>query len=872
MPRCHISYLGVVEVRNAAGERVRFRTRATETLALYLGFQLGDWRSRDQLIDIGWPGAPPESGRRSLRTALSSLRSTLGADVVETSKDRVRLSPELVTRDFESFLESGRPADFQGLMFGGDVPDWAASMSFDLNDRYVAAVLEAIKGRGVAESATTLRAALDLFPDRLELRSAMRELSVLPRPVALPTVTTSFLGRQREIETLEALLMENRLVTLTAPGGYGKTRVAAELWRRHQPNSWFVSLSDVEDPAQVAEEIRRRLQLAASPGRAALDQVAHAIGEDAGVLILDNFEHVVGARDVAWSIVAACPNLNVVVTSQVVLGLESEVEFPLGPLSLEPGPDQEPSDGQRLFVDRARTADPTFEVTTDNQEAIVRLCERLDGYPLALELAAAKARLFSPAEMLEQLKDRFSFLSRGEGRRRSLHAALDWSFDRLPTSAQNLLLDLTIFSDPFALEAIDQVCSPTEGHSSVELLVAHGWLAAGPSTIPRRFRLIESVREYGQELLPPRRRDELCQRLAERVLTLGARCLAATFGPNEAAIHDEVELEIHNIETAWEWLIDRDPEEALRLVTGFNWYWVIRGPLRLGQARTKEAIRKTGGKARPVLVHAHQCAGNYALFQGHLEEAGPEFLVALDMAVEIGHVLHTGHALIQSAQVHAEQGNYALAKQEVDQGIACCQLDGNDNWIGAAYVIACLVANRAGDTATAIGMGQAAVRACRSGGYPWGIASALNELAMAHHLMGNYRESIRIEHQAIELKLQTQAVRSLALSYADLAASHLALGEASSARAYLRLAADMLVSAGLPGAFPRLYLTASRLLERTDPALSDLCLAAVLLLIGPAVPTHAHLRLTPGEASCWRNMDPLPIAELETILRRLQTL
>lgn len=293
---------------------------------------------------------------------------------------------------------------------------------------------------------------------------------------SIPPVMTRFFGREVEIERLCAILgsEKTRHVTLTGPGGSGKTRLSLEVASRLNGafggSVWFVPLADVSDSRHIPDAIREVLQLPSCPGIPTLDQVAAAITPQPVLLVLDNFEQLVEAgAPIVQELLRRAPTLTCLVSSRQRLGLAGEREFPVRPLSL-PHAGQDPErlvqfEAAQLFRDRAQLVRPEFQVTASNAAAIARLCERLEGIPLALELAAAWARVLTPAQMLERLEQRFQFLvSRDRNanpRHRSLRAAVDWSFDLLPPDLRALLSSLSVFRGGWTLEAAEYVVAGT---------------------------------------------------------------------------------------------------------------------------------------------------------------------------------------------------------------------------------------------------------------------------------------------------------------------------------------------------------------------------------------------------------------------------
>lgn len=869
MGEWEVRLFGGLRVARPGGRAVKFRTRATEAVFAYLALHPGVEIPRETLASLTWPDADSESARRSLRSALSSLRQTLGERCFEADRRTVRMVPEFFSIDVSAFRDSHCPSLYTGRLLEGLDWPWVIQASVELEESYFRGVIEQLDARPVAEALQLASAALERDPSRLDLRAKLRELDGSQPALDAPFAATTFVGREREVGEVRRLLERNRLITLTGPGGCGKSRLAGEIWRRLQPESWFVPLADVRDPLAVGEEIRLALRVPGSPSRPAIDQAAFALGDVSGVLVLDNFEQVLEARADVQRLLVACPNLRLLVTSQVLLGIPHELEYPVGPLALEPSGGQSLPDSQQLFVERAKAVNPSFVLNERNAKTIALLCERLDGYALALEIAAAKSRVMTPQEMLEELRDRFAFLTRGSPglcRHRSLRTALDWSFERLPVEAQDLLSELTVFRGSFNLKTVVAVCGRPSALATIQLLAAHAWIERASTEQPTRFRLLESVREYASELLPPKRMGELAASHASHFLKLADRCIEATFTADEPEIQRQVESDLHNLDAAWEWLCQNDPEGALRLVSGLNWFWTLRGLWSLAEERMRHAIELVDKTPRPLLNHGYQILGNVLLFQGRLQEALHWYQDALETAEAIDHTLFRGHALIQLAQVHAELGEYEVATHEVKAGIHELLQDGNPNWIGAGYVIGCLVANRRGDALDGIEMGLLAVEFCRKGGYRWGLASALNELAMAYHLVGNFEGSLRRQEEAIAIKRTLQTPRSLALSLADAAATEFALGKLGECRS--RLAECMGILGNLQGKamFPSVYLTAARLFDlEGDLSAARICLEAGDALIRGLGTNHAHHQIDAAtrqriETAPMIVNDPMPAA------------
>lgn len=825
--------LGKLRVEQEDGSPVRFRTRATEAVFAYLALHAPQEVRRDQLASIGWPEANDESGARNLRTALSSLRQTFGS-ALQSDRQTVWLEADAFDIDVQRFQHERNPSDYRGRLLEGFVFDWVYPLALELEELFARAVIEQCEGRQGPEAIQLVTRALAIEPTRLDLRIKLRELCPAHDVLQMPSVATSFVGRHAETAAITELFSAHRLITLTGPGGCGKSRLANEICARHQPDAWFVPLAHVRDVDAFYPTLRTSLRIPEMADVSAREQLGFALREIPALIVLDNFEQILSAGVCLAELLADLPQLRLLVTSRVPLGLVGEVEFPIGPL--------EPADSRKLFRDRIHSSYPGLDLAP-YEAAINELCERLDGYPLAIELAGAKARLMTPQEMLLELDNRFEFLEQHRGRDRrhaSLHQALDWSFELLPTQAQDLLADLTVFSGSFTRSAVEGIVGGPR-LEPLDTLVSAGWVLPITTSEPRRFRLLESIRQFASEALPPTRRRSLEAAHAQFYQRFAVNCAQQAFTPLESSLHDQADLDLPNLDQAWDWLIEHEPNAALQFVTGLNWYAVLRGRSHQAQDRICAALDKSAAPAAIELAFAYHCRGNFFLFQRDHEGALPWYRQARDIGLAEGDPWHIGQGSIQLAQVHAELGNYASAREEVTLGIRANLERGLPSWIGASYVISTLVANRQGDVDLAVADGLRAVDFCVQGGYSWGIASALNELAMAHYLAGDHGRSLAVQEDSLALKRMLTAPASLALSLADMAMVQLETSDVPGASLNLREAIEILNSNHLLGLHPAVYVTGSRLLAQLGNAeAAELCRSVAASMVHPAARRHAH--------------------------------
>jgi predicted ATPase len=427
----------------------------------------------------------------------------------------------------------------------------------------------------------------------------------------LPAQRTTLVGRQRELDAIQRLILEEdvRLLTLTGTGGTGKTRLAlhaaTQLAAHYEDRVVFVRLAAISDPELVAPAIAQALGGGIVTGGSALEGV---IGDlrSAGaptLLILDSFDQVIEAAGGISELIAACPDLAVIVTSREVLRLYGEHDFPVLPLE-HPDPHR-PVDVERLgeypavvlFVDRARAAQPSFRLTTDNASAILELCARLDGLPLALELAAAQVRLLSPEVMLARLENRLELLTGGArdlpGRQQTLRGTIDWSHQLLAEDERALFRRLSAFTGGFTLEAAHAVADPyanlaTSVETGVRALVDKSLLqAVEPVGGEPRFLMLETIREYAIERLSASGEEERTRRAhAAYFLVLAEEGGFALSAAQEPRWLRRFEVEHDNFRSALEWLTrSRNAEWGLKMALGLFRFWERGEHLAEGRRR-----------------------------------------------------------------------------------------------------------------------------------------------------------------------------------------------------------------------------------------------------------------------------------------------
>jgi predicted ATPase/class 3 adenylate cyclase/Flp pilus assembly protein TadD len=429
--------------------------------------------------------------------------------------------------------------------------------------------------------------------------------TLITNPNNLPIQMTSFIGREKEIAEVCRLLKDHRLVTLTGAGGTGKTRLAlqtaAGLLEQFADGTWLVELAPLSDPALVPAITARSLGLRELPGAQMIILLQEYLEKRQVLLILDNCEHVIEACvRLADALLQSCPKLSILVSSREVLGIAGEVPLRVPPLTLPdmnqmlPIEELAQYEAIRLFVERATTVSPGFTLTEANAPAILQVCQRLDGIPLAIELAAARVKLLQVAEIAQRLDDRFHLLTGGSRaalpRHQTLRASIDWSYELLSAPEGTLLQRLSVFAGGWTLEGAEaigcgegiQACDVLEllGHLVDKSLVQTVSAIAGLN----RFRMLETIRQYTHEKLVESGQEEAgCQRHLQYYLELAEKVEWKIRGPDQAEILERMEAELDNLRLALAWLLEGrgrpgwNPEPGLRLAAALQWFWHCRG-------------------------------------------------------------------------------------------------------------------------------------------------------------------------------------------------------------------------------------------------------------------------------------------------------
>jgi predicted ATPase/class 3 adenylate cyclase len=574
----------------------------------------------------------------------------------------------------------------------------------------------------------------------------------------LPAQTTSFIGREKEMAEIKLALEKHRLVTLTGSGGTGKTRlslqVAAELVEQYPDGVWFIELAPLTDPALIPQTMLSVLGVSEQQGKSALQSLTDHIHEKKLLFILDNCEHLIEAcAKVADSLLSDSQALKILASSREALGVKGEMAWHVPSLSM-PDMKQLPTIEQlsqyeavRLFIERASLAQQHFTVTKDNAPAIAQICFRLDGIPLAIELAAARVKVIKAEQIAERLTDRFRLLTGGSRtalpRQQTLRAMIDWSYDLLAENEKLLLRRLAVFTGGWTLELAEQICSD-EKIDALEVLDMLGRLvdkslvSVNEDDAETRFRMLETVRQYAREKLFESGEGELIRdRHAQCFLQFAEKAEPEIRGRDQLHWLNLLELDHDNLRAALEWTRDHDINACLRLATILWRLWDLRSYNTDAFTWADQLLDLTEGVSPAVRAKALVSAANYF---GNSQEAD-RVKRMVDMAALLAEQVNDKASLAVALRSQGQLlmfANLQAALELFERSLALCRQI-NDSWEMSItlYMLGLLAANFQNDRPRALSLYEEGIQQARLSGDRRRISLGLAYLAFLNLDQGN---------------------------------------------------------------------------------------------------------------------------------------
>jgi predicted ATPase/class 3 adenylate cyclase len=581
-----------------------------------------------------WPDDAPIRIRMGLHTGegrLDADGSYVGADVHRAARIAASGHGEQVVL-----------SDATRILLGGDVPSGVALRE-----------LGEARLKDLDQAELLYQLVID------GLRSDFPPLRTLGgTPTNLPTEVTTFLGREHEIEQILPMLQQARLLTLTGPGGTGKTRLALQVAARSmalfQDGVWFVALGLISEPELVPPTIAQEIGLPDRGGRNPIERLIDHLRGKRALLVLDNFEQVVDAAPSVGQLISACTELVILATSRSALHVYGEREYPVPPLGV-PDPKQLPTltalsqyEAVALFVDRARAVKPGFEVTNDNAPAVAEICYRLDGLPLAIELAAARIKILSPQAILARFNDRLDLLSGGArdlpARQQTLRGAIGWSYDMLDPADRSMFACFAVFVGGASIEAVEAVCGEVlvgadvfDGLSSLldKSLIRQSEGLGGES----RFSMLNTIREYASGRLADEGDANTARaRHADWFLALVIATEPRLMAADKRTHLDALEQDHDNLRAAINWATEGGRAEiALGLTAGLWRFWQMRGYLAEGRERLERALALPDAANHPeARLLGLEAAGGIAYWQGDGMASQDFYAQSLELARSMG--------------------------------------------------------------------------------------------------------------------------------------------------------------------------------------------------------------------------------------------
>jgi non-specific serine/threonine protein kinase len=582
---------------------------------------------------------------------------------------------------------------------------------------------------------------------------------------------TSFIGREHVIHELTDILDRTRILTLTGAGGVGKTRLALQLMAavagRYADGVWLVELAPLSDPRLVVREIAAALEVREQRGRPLIDTLSEVLRPRQALILLDNCEHLIAqCASVVESLTRACPQLRILATSREALGIAGEVDWRVPSLDL-PDPGRLPPlerlarfEAVQLLVDRATAAQPSFHLTEQNAPAVAQICHRLDGIPLAIELAAARIKALSAEQIAARLDDLFRLLTTGSRtalpRQQTLRATVDWSYELLSEPERRLFMRLSAFAGGWTLEAAQAICADESIDADDVLdLLAHlvdrSLVLAEPDEAEVRYRLLEPMRQYAAEQLAASGEESLVRaRHLDWYVRFALHADEQLQGPQLRTWMSRLEAEYDNVRSALTWAAAQEDRTGaeLELCGALLWFWWERDHVREGRELVEHALSRSL-RASDARARALATAGWLAHFDRDQVAARAWIQESLDIARALGSQRAVAWALHILARTHYFDGDAAIAHAIGEESLAIARELGDPWLIAWAIHVLGLASYVAGEFAAARAQFEESLAIRREIGHVLGIHILQNLLGFVAHREGDFVQAAALQAETL---------------------------------------------------------------------------------------------------------------------------
>jgi len=647
--------------------------------------------------------------------------------------------------------------------------------------------VETVSGRGyrfVAPVEVVVQSSPHSSPAAVAAATSVLE----PRRHNLPAERTSFVGRRKPLLELPGVLASSRLLSLTGAGGVGKTRLALRLSRdlanEFSDGVWLVDLAPLSASDLLAQTIATALGVREGPQRSAGEALLDALRDRELLLVLDNCEHLIAScAELVEALLHGAPALRILATSREALGVPGETVYRVPSLSLPEEGASVPVDAladaeaTQLFVDRASAVDSAFTPTPNNADAIARICRRLDGIPLAIELAAVRVVVLSPGQIEARLQDRFRLLTGGArtavARQRTLKATVDWSYELLLNVEQQLLSRLSVFPASWTLEAAEHVCGGDgiDEHDVLDLLsrlVSKSLVVVdGDSAGERRYRLLETIREYASErLVQAEAADRLHERHFEFFFNEFKGVLPILSRHGQLPCLRRLRIEQENVRAVLEWGLSTSgrADKGIELAGALFWFWTKYGLFEEGTRWLEQALAVAVHVPRSLRARALAGLANLHWFQGRHVEAGARAAEALALGRDDGDAWVVSFALFLQGTAAFERGDHEQAEVRSREALDAADVSGEDVLHGPPLLVLANIAVSKGDHDRAQQLYDESAEVLRRAGETWGLSIVLLSAAGLRVVREDYVQARAQASEALSLCQELDDPRGLAWS------------------------------------------------------------------------------------------------------------